>query len=199
MSLDHITSLIIEYRYLILIPLSVLEGPIVAFAAGALVTLGYFNIYVLAIFFLIMDMAKDGFYYSIGYWGGRVGWAHWLLKKIGVQTEHLEHIRALWETNPGKTMFIGKLSYGVASTFVVLAGTVKMRLGKFFGWGAVVAISQYWTLLALGYYFGTSLSPNSQHLITDIQYGIAVLALVASAYYLFGLYMRGKWKKETGE
>jgi len=197
MSFDQITNLIIEYRYVILVPLSVIEGPIVAFAAGALATLGYFNIFGLAAFFLALDLAKDGFYYCVGYWGATSGWAHWLLKKIGIQTKHLDGIRDLWDRNPGKTMFIGKLSYGVASTFVVLAGTVKMPIRKFFGWGAVVAIAQYWTLLVLGYFLGASLSANSQHLIEDIQYGIAVLALVASAYYLFGIYMRGKWKKET--
>ena len=197
MTLQHITELIIQYRYIILIPLSVIEGPIVAFAAGALVPLGYFNIYILAAFFLAVDMAKDAFYYALGYWGATTGWAHWLLKKIGVRTEHLEHVRELWQKHAGKTMFIGKLSYGVASTFVVLAGTVRMPIKKFFGWGAIVAISQYWTLLALGYFLGASLSPNSQHYIEDIQYGIAILALVTSAYYLFGLYMRGKWKKQT--
>jgi membrane protein DedA with SNARE-associated domain len=195
MTLAAITHLITEYRYLILIPLSVIEGPIVAFAAGALVPLGYFNLYVLGAFFLVVDMAKDAFYYSLGYWGGRSGWAHWLLGKIGVRTEHLEGIRELWEKNPGKTMFIGKLSYGVAATFVVLAGTVKMPLKKFFGWGAVVAISQYWTLLLLGYFFGTSFSSNN--IIEDVQYGVAGLALAASLYYMFSLYMRGKLNKKS--
>ena len=195
MSLSYITTLIIEYRYLILIPLSIIEGPIVAFAAGALAPLGYFNVYVLAAFFLVMDMAKDAFYYSLGYWGGRSGWAHWLLGKIGIKTEHLEGIRELWETKPGRTMFIGKLSYGIAATFVVLAGTVKMSIKKFFGWGAVVAMTQYWALLALGYFFGTALA--STNFVEELQYAIGGIALVGSLYYLFSIYMRGKFNKKS--
>ena len=61
MSVDQISQLIIEYRYFILIPLSFIEGPIVAFAAGALASLGYFNVYALAIFFFVVDMLKDAF------------------------------------------------------------------------------------------------------------------------------------------
>lgn len=194
MPLADITKLIIEYRYVILAPLSIIEGPIVAFAAGALAPLGYFNVYILAVFFLVMDVAKDVFYYSLGYWGGKSGWAHWLLGKIGVRTEHLEGVKELWEKNPGKTMFIGKLSYGIASTFVVLAGTVKMSLKKFFGWGVIVAISQYWTLLAVGYFFGTSLS--STNIIEDAQYVVGGVALVGSLYYILTIYMRGRLNKD---
>lgn len=197
MDVAHINALILEYRYWVLVPLSIFEGPVVAFAAGALAPLGYFNAYVLALFFLVMDIVKDLFYYWLGYWGGRSGWAHWLLGKIGVKTEHLEGVREMWEKNPGKTMFIGKLSYGIASSFVVLAGTVQMSLKKFFGWGVVVAIAQYWTLLIVGYFFGTSLSTTN--LVSKIQYLIGGTTLAASLYYIFTLYMRGKMRKDTEE
>ncbi len=199
MSADHLTELILQYRYLILIPLSFVEGPIIAFIAGTLASLGYFNIYGLAVFFFARDMIMDAFYYAIGYYGGRTKLAHRLLKKIGVEPEHLEGIRKLWERRAGMTMFFGKLSYGIASSFVVLAGTVHMPLRKFFGWGAIVAILQFWTLLALGYFFGTTFSGGATHIIENILYAIGGITLLASLYYLVTFYIGKRMKKETRE
>lgn len=197
MDLHTISNLVIEYRYWILIPLSFVEGPVVAIAAGTLASLGYFNVYILALFFLVLDLGKDAFYYAIGHWGGNTKFMRRVLKRVGVHQGHLDDVHALWEKNPGKTMFLGKISYGIASSFIVLAGTVRMSLKKFFGWGALVAMSQYWTLLALGYFFGSSLSTSSEHLITNIQYGIGIVALIGSGYYIFSIFIRSRWKKEN--
>ena len=145
--MDHTTQLIVEYRYWILVPLTFIEGPIVAFIAGTLASAGFFNIYILAVLFFVRDVGMDGVYYGIGYWGGRTKFAGKMLKKIGITPEHLNDVRELWKNHAGKTMFIGKISYGIASAFIVVAGMVKMPLKKFFGWGAVVAVAQYWSLL----------------------------------------------------
>ena len=122
-----------------------------------------------------------------------------MLKKIGVEREHLEGIRQLWERRAGTTMFFGKLSYGIASSFVVLAGTVHMPLKKFFGWGAIVAITQFWILLALGYFFGTTFSSGTTRLIENILYAIGGITLLGSLYYLVSFYVGKELKKEAGE
>ncbi|MDP2665084.1 MAG: hypothetical protein Q8P23_00320, partial [bacterium] len=71
MSVDFITELILQYRYWILIPLSLIEGPVVAFVAGTLASLGYFNMSFLAVLFFVRDVGLDGVYYAIGHFGGR--------------------------------------------------------------------------------------------------------------------------------
>ncbi len=96
-------------------------------------------------------------------------------------------------------MFLGKLAYGVALSFVILAGTVRMPLKKFFGWGALVAILQFWSLLLLGYFFGSTFSSSTTHLIENLLNALAGILLLASVYFVFSLYMRSKWRKETGE
>ena len=94
-------------------------------------------------------------------------------------------------------MFLGKLSYGIASSFIAFAGTVRMPLGKFFGWGAVVALAQFGTLLFLGYYFGESLG-DTKNIIDIIHYIIAGITVAGIAYYLFSRYMRKKLIREAG-
>jgi membrane protein DedA with SNARE-associated domain len=189
--------LIIEYRYLILIPLAIIEGPIVAFIAGTLATLGYFNIYELGIFFFVRDVAVDAIYYSIGYYGGKTTFAKRMLAKIKVTEDHLDGVRKLWEHHPLSTMFIGKLSYGVGSTFVTVAGMVKFRFATFFKYGAIVAIVQYWSLLALGYFYGNTFGGSIANVLSNIQYVIAALGIVVTIYYIFSWRMRSKFMKET--
>ena len=196
MDADHLTELIVQYRYLILIPLSIIEGPVVAFVAGTLASLGYFNIYVLLLFFFARDMIMDAFYYALGYYGGRTATAQKLLRKIGVREDHLDDIRKLWEKNAGKTMFLGKLSYGIASSFIALAGTVHMPLKKFFGWGAVVAIVQFWGLIFLGYFFGESFG-SIENVINGIHYVILGITIVGILYYILTRYMRKELTREA--
>ena len=199
MSVDSLTELLLQYRYWILIPLSLIEGPVVAFVAGTLASLGYFNIYFLAVLFFVRDVGLDGVYYAIGHFGGRTAFAERMLKKIGITDDHLENVRVLWERRPGWTMFIGKLSYGIASAFIVVAGKVKMPLSKFFFYGSIVAVLQYGTLLYAGYFLGASLGGSIVKIIENSQYVIAFAALVISGYYIVSWRMRKKLLKNDAE
>ena len=197
MTLPDTTNLIIQYRYAILLPLALIEGPIIAFVAGTLASLGYFNIYALGIFFFARDMGMDALYYSLGYFGGRTSWVHRTLAKLHVTEDHLDGVRLLWQQHPLSTMFIGKLSYGVGSTFVIIAGIVKMRITTFFKYGAIVAITQYWSLLALGFFFGASFGGKISNILENIQYLIGGLGIVITIYYIFSWRMRRKLMVET--
>lgn len=195
MSIEYATQLILEYRYWILIPLSFIEGPVVAFVAGTFAAAGYFNVYFLAALFFVRDVGLDGVYYAFGYFGGRTAFAERMLTKIGITSDHLEKVRLLWAKRPGITMFIGKLSYGIASAFIVVAGMVKMPLGTFFAYGSIVAVLQYGTLLFAGYFLGTSLGGGIVHIVNNAQYAIAIAAVAISAYYILSWSMRKKFLK----
>jgi membrane protein DedA with SNARE-associated domain len=199
MSVAFITALILQYRYWILIPLSLIEGPVVAFVAGTLASFGYFDIYFLAVFFLIRDLGLDGMYYAIGHFGRRSAFAERMLAKIGITDDHLGKVHELWERRPFTTMFIGKLSYGIASAFIVVAGMVKMPLRVFFKYGAMVAVLEYGTLLLAGYFLGASLGGRIEKIISNVQYVIAFAGIVITGYYLFSWYMRKKFLKEDTE
>jgi len=199
MSADFITQLILQYRYWILIPLSFIEGPVVAFVAGTLAAVGFFNIYFLAVLFFVRDVGLDGAYYAMGYFGGRTTFAERMLTKIGITDDHLGKVRELWDKRPFMTMFIGKLSYGIASAFIVVAGMVKMQLRTFFVYGIIVAILEYGTLLFAGYYLGASFGGSFVKILENAQYVIAFAALVLTGYYVVSWKMRGKFLKADKE
>ncbi len=194
MSFASITSLIIEYRYWILLPLSFVEGPIVAFLAGTLASLGYFNIYVLAAFFLIRDVIVDLLCYSIGRFTGKTNFLRKLLHRVGVTDEEMEDIRLLWNHHPGKTMFFSKLSFGFAAALIVVAGMVRMPFNLFMLYGFLVALLQYGTLLFIGYFFGSIFGTTSA-ILEKIQYAVAGGILIIIAYYIFKRYVSKRLKQ----
>jgi membrane protein DedA with SNARE-associated domain len=195
MTAAAITHLIIEYRYWILIPLAIIEGPIVAFIAGTLASIGYFNIYVLAIVFFVRDMGMDAIYYYSGYFGGQTAFVKRMLGKMNVQESHLSELRLLWDEHPARTMFIGKLSYGIAQAFIVAAGVVKMNIREFFTYGALVAVAQFGTLLLVGYFFGNAFGGSLEGIIGNLQYVIAGATLVIGGYYVFRWHMRRRFSQ----
>lgn len=198
MSPDTITHLIIEYRYWILVPLSFIEGPIVAFAAGTLAFLGYFNPYIAFTVFFVRDVVLDGFFYFLGKWGGKTNLAQRIMKKVGVTGEHLEDVHRLWKEHGFRTMFFSKLSYGLSAAFLLVAGIVEMDYRKFFRYAALVALAQYGVLFVLGYYFGNAFGTVSR-ILDNLQYLVGGIVLVASGYYVFTRYMRGKLIEQENE
>src|SRR3989344_2095479 len=133
---SQIAQLLLESRLLILVPLSFVESPVVAFVAGTLASFGYFNPFALGAYFFIKDIAFDGAFYYLGHRGVYKPWVQRMLKKVGVTEDHFDDIKERWEKRPGWTMFIGKVSYGIAMGVIVAGGAVGMLLKKVFVWGA---------------------------------------------------------------
>ena len=195
MNQQHLVQLILEYRYWIMVPLSLLEGPVVAFVSGTLAAAGYFNIYFLGFYFFARDMTMDTLFYAFGYFGNRFLFVRKLLKKFDISDKDLNKVKKIWENYPARTMFIGKLSYGLAAIFIMIAGTVRMQLKKFYGYGILVAVTQYWTLLCLGYFFGQSFGGLATDIVGLVQYLIAGATFFIAIYYLISWYLRKKYSK----
>jgi len=192
---EALTELILQYRYWILIPLSFIEGPLVAFIGGTLAAVGLFNIYFLLVLFFVRDLILDAVYYAIGYFGGDTRFANRMLARLKITPDHLAQARSLWERRPMMTMFVGKLAYGIASAFIVAVGMMKMPLGLFFKYGAIVAIVEYGGFLATGYFLGASLGGDVVQMVKKLEYALAFGLVATAAYFFFSLHLRTKFLK----
>ena len=182
-------ALILAYRYWILIPLTIIEGPIVGFIAGALSRLGYFNPFFAFSIFIFRDIVVDALWYFAGLQGGKTRFSAWLLRKVHVSDEQMASVRALWDAHGLRTMFIGKISYGIAEFYLAVAGMVKVPYKVYFRNALIVALMQYGGLFLLGYIVGGAFS-SVQGVLSNIIFAVAVLALAITAYYVFAYYMR---------
>jgi len=199
MSADVITPLILHYKYWILVPLSFVEGPMIAFVAGTLAAAGLFNIYALALLFFVRDMGLDAVYYAMGFFGGRTVFAESMLAKIGITDDHLDQVREIWQKHPWATMFIGKLSYGIATAFIVVAGKIEMPLRLFFGYGFIVTLLQYGTLLMAGFFLGASFGGNAELIVRNVGYVAVAMAVVMTVYYYVTWKIRTKFLAKEKE
>ena len=69
-SLDQVIGWIILYRYVLIFPLAFFEGPMITIIAGFLLSLGYFNFWLLYCIIILSDIAGDITLYAVGrYWG----------------------------------------------------------------------------------------------------------------------------------
>lgn len=197
MAPDHLTQLIIDYRYWIVIPLSFLEGPVVAFAVGTLSQFGYFNPFVAVWVFFAKDMIMDGLFYFLGRFATRAAFVQRILHRGGIITESTEEFREQWERHAFRTMFMAKLPHGFSSVFLAMSGVIKAPWGRFFSYAAVIAVLQYVLLFVLGYYFGSWLGLSSS-LITRVQYVLTGVFAIAAVYLAVAWYVRRRIKRRGG-
>ena len=59
-------QLLLTYRYVILVPLAIIEGPIVTIICGFLVTLKVFNPLLVYVVMVLGDIVGDGWPYYMG-------------------------------------------------------------------------------------------------------------------------------------
>jgi membrane protein DedA with SNARE-associated domain len=183
---ESLTPALITYRYWILVPLSLVEGPTVAFVTGTLASLGYFNPFVVYGVFIVKDFVVDGAYYYVGRFASQTSSVARLFTKARVTAAEIDHARLLWDRHGWRTMFVAKLSWGLSPAFLALAGLVAVPAAIFFRYAVGIAIVQYGVLLALGYYFGHAIGTVSQA-IRLIGYIVTGAALVAIVYLRRGL------------
>ncbi len=197
MELDHLTQLIVDYRYWIIIPLSFVEGPVIAFAVGTLSALGYFNPFVAVWVFFIKDMIMDVAFYLLGRYATATVFVHRLLHKGGIITESTEEFKEQWRGHPFRTMFFAKLPHGFSSAFLAMSGVIRAPWKQFVYYAAIIAVIQYVLLFIAGYYFGGLLGISSST-VTRIQYITTAVFTVAMLYLAVAWYVRRRIRKKGG-
>ncbi len=180
--MHHYRSLIrflARNKYQVIFPIAVLEGPIVTVISGILIARGQLGFLPAFAVVFAADMVSDPALYFLGRFGRHL--LRWFAF-IHVPPERLGNLERQFETDPWKTMIVGKLSYGLGSLFVAAAGAARMPFPKFIRYMATVDAAKSFLLLALGYYFGRAIL----HLSGYLQYyAVAVIVILALFRWLF--------------
>ena len=184
LSVAEAMAVLMQYRYLVLFPLVVFEGPIVSVLAGFLATLGIFNFF-LAFFVVVTgDITGDLAHYAIGRWGRKKFIDRWG-KYLGITSERVLRIEKHFEKHKIKTLLIGKISHGIGGIPLVAAGIARMPIGEFFLINLAATLPKSLALLLVGYFFGQAAAK-----INSIFEGVAffmagILILFFIAYYFY--------------
>lgn len=146
-------GLLLTYKYLILLPLAVIEGPIITVIAGLFVRTGILNFFIVYIIVIFGDILGDAIAYFVGRFSGPI-----FLKKFNkffhITPEKTEKAKAYFDLHHHKTLVLSKIIHGFGIAGLMTAGTLKVPYKKFFITCLCVSLVQSAAFLLLGFFFG---------------------------------------------
>lgn len=181
-SFTQLVPWLIHYRYFVLFPIVVVEGPIVTVIAGFLSSLGYLNVFVAYGVVVLGDLAGDSIYYAAGRWGKEGFLKRWG-RFIGITMERIKQLQEYFAKHKGKTLILGKLSYGVGAPVLVAAGVADVPYCEFVGFNFIATLPKCLVLLLIGYYGGQGFTKISRYL-DYTALGMLALAVLFTVVYL---------------
>ena len=178
--MENIINLLIQHKYLILFPLAIVEGPILAVIAGFLCASGFLNpLYVFPII-VLGDIIGD----SICYMMGRFGTPK-LVRKIGrlfgLHAEKIERVKIFFYSNPIRTISLSKIILGVGVAGIFMTGKAKAPYDKFIKICLVTSMIQYVAYIGIGLIFGSAYIQINRYL----NYFASFVIIIAIAIILF--------------
>ena len=178
-TLQQIIGWLVVYKYQVMLPISIFEGPIITVIGGFLASQGILNIYAVYTVSLAGDIFGDLLYYALGRWGANSVFMKWL-KYLGATEERVHRLEAHFKEHSGKTLLIGKISHGAGSLILIAAGAAKMPVGRFIWLNFIGSIPKSLAFVLVGYYFGEAYKRISQYIdyTALLTFGIAVIIII---------------------
>jgi membrane protein DedA with SNARE-associated domain len=186
-SLAEIVLLLNTYKYLILFPIVVVEGPITAIIAGFLVSLGILNPFLVYIIVVAGDVVGDSILYIFGRWGGesfirRIG------PYLGVTPERIDKVKEYFNSYGRRAVTMSKLFHGVGIAGLVTAGSLKVPYRKYIFICFSVTLAQAFVFLMVGVLFGGAYMQMSKYLdyfaTATIAIGAGIILILAVRRYV---------------
>src|SRR3989338_11687958 len=140
-------ELLLAYKYSIIIPLAIIEGPIISVICGFLTTLGVFNPLLVFAVMVSGDIIGDGIYYYVGYSGKR------LFKYFKVSEEKIEKAKIYFEQNHKKAIAGSKIMWGVGTAGLIAAGALHVPYKRYFKTCAFYSLVQSLIMIMIGIFF----------------------------------------------
>jgi membrane protein DedA with SNARE-associated domain len=141
------------WKYLLLFPIVVIEGPIISIVSGFLVSSGHLNAVAAFLVILAGELTGDGMYYKIG----RMSKGHVPVKwgrLFGISEIKVKKAEIMFYKHKTKALLIGKLSHVIGVPILVAAGMAGIPFKQFIGVNFLAAIPKTLLLIIVGYYFG---------------------------------------------
>jgi len=180
-------ELLLTYKYIILMPLAIIEGPIIAVVCGFLITLKVFNPLLVYIILVIGDIVGDGIVYYVGYSGKK------LLKYFKITDEKLEKAKEYFKDNHKKAIIISKLVHGIGFTGLIAAGASHVPYKRYFKTCTLISVVQSAIMILIGVFFGHAYVVIEKYL----NYYAAIISVLALVILLFVFIRKYKFGTKT--
>lgn len=194
-SLAHIIQWLIGYKYFVLFPIAVAEGPIVTILAGFLASQGKLGFFTAYIVIVSGDLVGDSIYYAIGRFARRSAIERWGYY-VGITPEKIERLTKHFQNNSGKTFLIGKITNVLGVIILVAAGLVKMPFKKFSLYNIVITLPKSLMLLLIGFYFGQAYVRINKYLNSTALAILVIIVLFILIYVVSRVFAKRIYGKD---
>lgn len=188
----QILSILTFYKYYLLFPLVMFEGPIATIIGGFLAAQDLVNFFIAYIVIIAGDLAGDLLYYAAGRWGRQSLIERWG-KYIGASPEKIAGLEEHFTSHSGKTLILGKLAHGIGSVILLAAGISRVPWGRFVMYNLAGTIPKSLVLMLIGYYFGSVYARLNKYV--DV-FALTTLSLAVLLVLIYWLIMKLSKKAE---
>jgi membrane protein DedA with SNARE-associated domain len=181
---QHIFEFLRIYGYFAMLPLMIIEGPVVTIISAMLASLGAFSWLIVLLLSVIGDMLGDIILYGLGYKYG-MHFVHGFGKYMGITESLVQRMEKYFERHGGKTIFAVKSTTGLCWATWVAAGIVKMNFKKFVKYSFLGGVVWSGFLVAMGYFYGYLWKSLKQYIswVGWIIFGVAAVSFVIITLY----------------
>ena len=177
-----IIALIEQYGYAIILPIAIVEGPIVTLISGFLVSLGLLNAFLVFCVLVIGDLIGDTIFYALGKWGGVKFLRRWR-KYLHISEAHIEQMVEYFAVRGWKILLASK-TQAVGSVVLFSAGVAKMPYNKFIKYNIIGTVPKVLILEAVGFYGGASFAVLNKY-VNGVAAVFSVVAILVVAWMFY--------------
>jgi membrane-associated protein len=163
-----------------LVPLAILEGPIVTILAAWLASLGLLDLRQVIVVVIIADLIGDAMLYLLGRFGLELLPAR-ARQRMGLSRRRLVRMMRLFQDKGAKILVMGKLTHAAGFAVLIAAGAARMPFTTFLATNFAATLPKSLALVALGYLFGAAHSQISNGIYWASLAAVATVAMVLMA------------------
>src|SRR6266702_2601946 len=180
-----------HYGYFAMLPLMIIEGPVVTIISAMLASLGAFSWPMVLLLSILGDMIGDILLDGAGRkWG--MGFTHGFGRYLGITEELVKKMEKYFQMHGGKTIFAVKSTTGLCWATFAAAGIVKMDFKKFVKYSFLGGVVWSGFLVVMGYFYGFLWKEMKQYISWV---GWIIFAVAAISFVVITIYKKNQSKK----
>lgn len=188
-SINDLLVVLGEYKYILIFPIIILEGPIITVICGFLVYLGQLNGPATYIMLVVGDIIGDVLHYLLGRYFKNKKWFKRVASVFGYNDEKEKVLEEHFKTHPIKTVLFAKISHGIGGFIQTVAGIAKIDFWKFTIFSFLGTVPKALLLFCIGYYLGSSYLKINTYL-DYVAYFVLSIFFLTSIYLLIRRYAK---------
>jgi membrane protein DedA with SNARE-associated domain len=170
---SNILGLLSAHPYAALLPLAIVEGPLVTIAGGVLIANSQLRFWPVFAIVVAGDLVGDSALYALGRWGGIRMATRWASQSTMTRASELQD---QFRRKSDQILVTGKLTHAVGAPVLIAAGMVRMPFWRFLTVNSLATLPKSLALLCIGCAFHSVYAVIGQ----NMTYYIIALLIVGS-------------------